>query len=247
MSAGLLFMGGPFRIATFIPDVTVEAVGQDALGITGFPVETGVTMADHSFKLPVRLEMVAGWSDSSAQTDGYIQQIYGQLQRLQASRQPFTIFTSRRMYKNMLMESLTDPINAQFFTAMLPRITFRELIISRTQESTGSGSSASTAQVGSTAPGAIQSPVNQGSVQPEIVNFSGQSGTAYGGYDSSLGLGPATGAGSVGALTVEGVGTFDDSLGERTATTDPSQLGGDLGLFGRYSPGAFANAQPFRI
>ncbi len=52
MAGGILLNGGPFQIATFIPDVVVEAVGQDALGITGAPVETGATVTDHSFKLP---------------------------------------------------------------------------------------------------------------------------------------------------------------------------------------------------
>ena len=152
MAFGVLFQGGPFRIATFIPDVTVEAVGQDALGITGAPVETGATMTDHSFKLPVRLEMVAGWSDSG-KYDGFIREIYSKLLRLQATRMPFSIFTSRRRYPNMLLESITDPIAAATYTAMLPRITFRELIISRTQTS-----SASTAQPAS-------NPTNQANPQ----------------------------------------------------------------------------------
>lgn len=247
MSAGLLFMGGPFRIATFIPDVTVEAVGQDALGITGFPVETGVTMSDHSFKLPVRLEMVVGWSDSSHGANGFIRDIYQQLLRLQAERQPFQISTSRRIYKNMLMEALVDPISANTFCSMIPRITFRELIISRTQETSGAIGNAMTAGVGSSAPTSMQVPVDQGPVQPQIVNFSGNNATNFGGYDPSLSIGPSTSAASLGSLTVEGVGTFDNSLGERTETSDPSQFGGNAGLFGRYSPGAFANAQPFRI
>lgn len=142
MSGGLgnyaLFSGGPFTIATIIPDVVIEAVGQDALGITGYPCEDGVVRTDHSFKLPTRLEMTAGWSDSSSGSNGSIRQIYQRLLSLQATRQPFTISTSRRQYKNMLLESLTDPISARTFNAMVPRITFRELQISRTRTSSGS-------------------------------------------------------------------------------------------------------------
>lgn len=246
-SEGVYFRGGNFRFGMFIPDVVIEAVGQDALGITGFPVESGVTLTDHSFKLPVRLEMAPGWSDSTAGQEGYIQQIYEQLLALQASRNPFDIYTSRRMYPNMLMESLTDPITDRTFYAMIPRITFRELIISRTQETAGGGSSDNTATVGDGAPASMQAPVDQGTVQPQPVNFSGSNGTTYGGYDQSLAIGATTGAGSVGELTVAGVGSFDNSLGERAVTTDPGQLGGDPGLFGRYSPGAFSNIQPFRI
>ena len=148
MAGGLgnyaLFSGGPFTIATLIPDVVIEAVGQDALGITGYPCEDGVTRSDHSFKLPTRLEMTAGWSDSSAGFNGAIQQIYQRLLALQATRQPFTISTSRRQYKNMLLESLTDPITARTFNSMVPRITFRELQISRTQTSSGSATQPAT-------------------------------------------------------------------------------------------------------
>lgn len=169
MALGILLMGGPFRIATFIPNVTVEAVGQDALGITGAPVETGATMTDHSFKLPVRLEMLAGWSDSSAGVNGYIRQIYSQLLRLQATRMPFTVYTSRRMYPNMLMESITDPISANTFTAMLPRITFRELIISRTQTTSASTAAPSSNPANQSNPESTGSVVDRGTVTPQSV------------------------------------------------------------------------------
>lgn len=173
---GALFMGGPFRVATFIPHVTVEAVGQDALGITGYPVENGATLSDHSFKLPVRLEMVLGWSDSTTGVDGSIRDIYDRLLRLQATRKPFTISTSRRLYKNMLMESLVDPISDKTFYAMVPRITFRELIISRTQETSSAAGNATTAGVGEGAPAANQPVVDRGTVQTQEVsaqNFAG--------------------------------------------------------------------------
>ncbi|MBP28104.1 phage baseplate protein [Methylobacterium sp.] len=163
MAGGILLNGGPFQIATFIPDVVVEAVGQDALGITGAPVETGATVTDHSFKLPVRLEMLVGWSDSSAGSVGYIRQVYDRLLRLQATRQPFNIYTSRRAYRNMLLESITDPITQNTYCAMLPRITFRELIITRTQTSS-SGSGASGAAQPAANPADQANPASTGAV-----------------------------------------------------------------------------------
>ncbi len=177
------FWAAPSRSAAlFVPDVTVEAVGQDALGITGAPVETGATMTDHSFKLPVRLEMVAGWSDCG-NYNGYIRSIYEKLLRLQATRLPFSIFTSRRRYQNMLMESITDPINANTYTAMLPRITFRELIISRTQTS-----NEGTTQVGAGAPAGMQPPVDRGTVTGQPVGSQAFAG-AYNPGDYSGGTG----------------------------------------------------------
>ncbi len=56
MAGGLgnyaLFTGGPFVIATLIPDVVIEAVGQDALGITGYSTPT---------PLPRRARKNLGW------------------------------------------------------------------------------------------------------------------------------------------------------------------------------------------
>ena len=189
MALGILLMGGPFRIATMIPNVTVEAVGQDALGITGAPVETGATMTDHSYKLPVRLEMVAGWSDSSAGYEGYIQEIYQRLLRLQATRMPFTIYTSRRMYPNMLMESITDPIGAHTFCSMLPRITFRELIISRTQTDSAATAKPASNQANQANPESTGSVVDRGTVQTQDVSAQAFAGAYNPGSQTPIGPG----------------------------------------------------------
>lgn len=207
MALGILFQGGPFRISTFVPNVTVEAVGQDALGITGAPVETGATMTDHSFKLPVRLEMVAGWSDSSAGYDGYIQQIYSSLLRLQATRMPFTIFTSRRMYPNMLMESITDPIAAATYTAMLPRITFRELIISRTQTSTSTSAQPASNPADQANPASTGAVVDRGTVTPQPVDAQSFAGAYNPGSITPVGPGAYTLDGSAAGAQGFGLNT----------------------------------------
>jgi len=187
MAGGILLTQGPFRIATFLPDVTIEAVGQDVLGITGAPVETGATVTDHSFKLPVRLEMSVGWSDSSAGSDGYIRQIYQRLLALQATRRPFTINTSRRSYPNMLMESITDPIGANTYSAMIPRITFRELIITRTQNA--NNAKAMSASVGQGAPAGMEPTTNRGNVETQGVGSQAFAGAYNPGALTAVGPG----------------------------------------------------------
>lgn len=213
MALGILLMGGPFRIATMIPNVTVEAVGQDALGITGAPVETGATMTDHSYKLPVRLEMVAGWSDSSAGYDGYIQEIYQKLLRLQATRMPFTIYTSRRMYPNMLMESITDPIGAHTVYSMLPRITFRELIISRTQTDSASTAKPASNPADQANPESTGAVVDRGTVQTQDVSAQAFAGAYNPG--SMTPVGP-------GAYTVDGSPATAQTFGLNTPGADLS-------------------------
>lgn len=211
---GILLSGGPFRIGMFIPDVTLEATGQDALGITGFPVESGATLTDHSFKLPVRLEMVAGWSDSSAGYDGYIQGIYQRLLALQAERQPFTIYTSRRMYPNMLMESLTDPISPRTYYAMVPRITFRELIISRTQTSDGATAQPAANPADQANPASTGAVTDRGTLTGQGVGDQAFAG-AYNPGSITMAVGP-------GAYNLDGSPATGQSFGLNTPGADLS-------------------------
>ena len=210
MAGGVLFMGAPFQFGgLFIPDVTVEAVGQDALSITGAPVETGATLTDHSFKLPVRLEMVAAWSDCG-KYDGFIQVIYRRMLALQATRDPFTVYTSRRRYPNMLLESITDPIGASTYTAMLPRITFRELIISRTQTTRSGTAAAGTGQGSQANPESTGAVTDRGTVQTQAVGSQAFAGS-YNPGDYSGG----TGAGSFnpGGFNPDGGTVGNSSIG----------------------------------
>lgn len=243
----VMFSAPRRAIGLIVPNVIVEEVHQDALGITGYPVETGATKTDHSFKLPARLEMTVGWSNSTAGYTGYVQEIYRELLKLQATRMPFNIFTGKRMYPSMLLEGIINVTSEHTENAMLPRLAFRELQISRTRSASDTAAKPGANNADQTMPQKTGSVVDQGAVQPQLVNFTGNSATAFGGYDPSLAIGPATSAGSLGGLVVDGVGTFDNSLGETLSTSDPAAFGGNAGLFGRYTPSAFADAKPFRI
>ena len=137
MALGILLMGGPFRIATFDSERDGRSCRPGCARDHG---RSGRDRRDHDRSQLVQAAGAAwrwwlGWSDSSAGVRWlHPSRSTSQLLRLQATRMPFTVFTSRRMYPNMLMESITDPISAQdLHRSMLPRITFRELIISRTQ------------------------------------------------------------------------------------------------------------------
>lgn len=94
------------NIGGIMPDVVVEEVHHDELMITQHPVEIGAPSADHAFMQPVGVEIHAMWSDSSAQSEGYVQQVYDQLQALQQSAQPFSVTTGKRGYSKMLIRSL---------------------------------------------------------------------------------------------------------------------------------------------
>jgi hypothetical protein len=107
-----LISTGAREIGTLIPNVVIEEIHRDELQITQHPVETGTPVSDHAFMMPVTVEMRCGWSNSSAQSVGYVQAVYSALQQLQQSRTPFNITTGKRQYSNMLIRSLivrTDP------------------------------------------------------------------------------------------------------------------------------------------
>lgn len=94
------------------PDCVVEEVGNDSLQITEHPVETGATITDHAFKKPREVTLRWSWSDSSstyhAPEQGIVLQIYNALLTLQASLAPFTLYTGKSGYSNMLLASVNQ-------------------------------------------------------------------------------------------------------------------------------------------
>lgn len=125
---------GAFRsIGTIIPNVVVEENHHDELLITDHPVEFGAIISDHAFKKPVSVQMRCGWSNSSAQTEGYVQQVYQALIALQDERQPFDVYTGKRVYHNMLLQSLAVTTDQESEWALMVVADLREIIITNTQ------------------------------------------------------------------------------------------------------------------
>lgn len=140
-------------IATIIPDVVVEEVGLDELVITDHPVERGAPISDHAFKRPAELILKCGWSNSASTTLGgfavpglsrglrsvlggngdRVSAVYAELLALQESREPFTISTGKREYKNMLMQSLALTTDQESEDALMVVARFREVNIVETK------------------------------------------------------------------------------------------------------------------
>ncbi len=165
-----LFFNSSRLIGTIVPNVTIEEIHQDTLIITDHPVETGATISDHAFKMPVELEMRCGWSNSTAQTEGYVQAVYAELLALQGAREPFNVVTGKRSYSNMLLAGLTITTDAASEYALMSSIHLREVIIVNT-------SGATVPQSAQASPQQTASDVNNGvqSLQPApYVNAAGQ-------------------------------------------------------------------------
>lgn len=145
-------------IGGIIPDVVIEETHRDSLIITQHPVEKGAAITDHAFLRPAEVEMRCGFSNSSRGDAGYARQVYDALRRLQASRQPFSVYTGKRAYRDMLIADLGVTTEARTENVLAVAVRLQQIIIVSTK-TTGTGSS-------TTAAGASQAnPASTGGVQ----------------------------------------------------------------------------------
>lgn len=156
--ASILISSGR-SIGGLVPDVVIEETNRDTTFVTNHPVERGAAISDHAFMMPVEVEMRVGWSDSSGGFQGYSRAVYAALQSLQAARQPFTVVTGKRIYRNMLIVALEVSTNETSEYSLMARVGLREIIIVDTQ-TVSTGSAATQASPQSTA-----SPTNAGTKQ----------------------------------------------------------------------------------
>lgn len=212
-----LFRPSSRAIDVIIPDVVFEESHRDELIITQHPVEKGAAITDHAFSRPAEVEMRCGWSDSTAGFAGYSRQVYDRLRALQAERRPFTVYTGKRRYQNMLIRGLALTTDAKSEFAALIVVALQEVILTSTQ-TTGGQQSATTAMPGENSSQA--DPASTGSV-----NNQGQVAGIGQGAQSFAGAFSPGNASSAGGLGLGGeVGTALDGLSPPTATAEVGEL-----------------------
>lgn len=136
----------PRFIGGIVADVTVEEVHLDEAMITEHPVETGAPISDHMYLRPQELECKVGFSNSTAQSEGWVQAAYQLFIALQQARQPFAVSTGKRYYPVMLVRALR--VTTEQYTENV-----LNLVVSMKQLLTAStSSSGSTAASGPTTP-----------------------------------------------------------------------------------------------
>lgn len=162
-------------IGTVIPGIVVREVLQDETGITAHPVETGAAVTDHAFLVPARVEMVCGWSDSTAGYAGYVDMIYEELLALRNTREPFTVSTGFRNYDNMLIRALTREIDDKNTNSLFVAVSLQQIIITNTQGGGGTAPNAAQADpstTGSTVDTGTQSAIPQSPAPGSDYSFS---------------------------------------------------------------------------
>jgi hypothetical protein len=123
-----------------VPDVVIEEEANDAMIITDHPVEkgTGAFISDHAYKLPAELVVGYGWSPSGpGNSNGspyYIYDVYEQVLALQETRRLVQVYTGKRAYTNMLIQSVGLSTDRFTDNALLLRITLREILLATTTQ-----------------------------------------------------------------------------------------------------------------
>lgn len=111
--------------------VVVEEGHEDKVTITEHPVEQGAKINDHAYVEPASLTVRAGHSDSAGA--GASREIYEKLLELMRKREPIEIVTGKRLYGNMLIESVSTTTDASTEHALQVTVQCREVIIVQTQ------------------------------------------------------------------------------------------------------------------
>jgi hypothetical protein len=168
-----------------VAQVTIEEQHQDDVQITDHPVEQGANITDHAFELPATLTVRYGWSDSPSANNllgaatnsvagtkaavqslvtgnqvGQSRDIYEKLLKLKKSRVPFTVYTGKRKYKDMLIRSISVVTDHDHEHSFIATVGLRQVLLATVSVSSVSAPSANQAN-----PQLTAAPVDSGTKQ----------------------------------------------------------------------------------
>ncbi len=120
----------PIRPVRKIGSITVNVVinenTTDTLTITKQPVQQGASITDHAYKEPTGFSTSILFKDNLTTS---LSKIYQNLLELQTSRVPFDIITPKRIYKSMLMATLSQTTDKNTENCLAVNASFQEIII----------------------------------------------------------------------------------------------------------------------
>lgn len=147
-TVGSLLLSGNRSIMGLFADVVIEEQHTDELNITDHPVEKGSNISDHAYLAPPEVTMELGWSESAGRLNsllgnGFIGSalnsislvaIYQGLLALQGNKTLLVVSTGKRLYKDMLIKSLSVTTDADTENCLMVKVTFRKVFIATTQD-----------------------------------------------------------------------------------------------------------------
>ena len=231
--SGYAYIGGGQRmIGTLIPDIVVAESHHDHMTVTKHPVETGAAVSDHCFLEPPTVEMQCGASNSTGQSEGYVQVVYAQLLGLQAQRTPMNVSTGKRQYSNMLITDIivsTDETK-EYALDFTVKLEYMNMVSTQT---TGASGSAGVGPNGPADNSNQGNPADTGS--PTDVN-----NQALAPADSAPSFGDANGSGVLGPTTIPADSAFGstNTPADSVPGSNSSISTGGIQPIGTPTPGA---------
>jgi hypothetical protein len=123
--------------APIIADAVFEEQHDDESVLTDQPVEVGSVVTDHMYDLPAELGLIYGWTLGSAQNTqkdvSFLKNLYQKLLGLKANRTLVTVYTGKRLYKNMVVRRVSLTTDKENENSMSVRLGLRELLFATTQ------------------------------------------------------------------------------------------------------------------
>lgn len=205
-------------IGQIYADVTVEENHRDEVIITQHPIEGGGVITDHAYKRPAELEIRCGFSNSSAGYVGYVQQQYRALLALQLARQPFSVYTGKRRYQNMLIRGLSVVTDPHSENILMASVSLQEIITVKTQTTSAQGSD------NTAAPASSQSDQANPSATADITNRGDQSGIGQGSQSFAGAFNPGSYNTDGGTLPSPSFTASMDGISPPTATAEVGEL-----------------------
>lgn len=114
------------RIGEITANVVVDESTNDTLTITKQPVQQGASISDHAYKEPTLFNSTIYFKDNVAKS---LSKIYQDLLDLQVSRVPFDIVTPKRIYRNMLIATLSNTTDKNTENILKIMISCQEVIL----------------------------------------------------------------------------------------------------------------------
>jgi hypothetical protein len=114
------------RIGEIDAYVVVSENTNDTLTITKQPVQQGASITDHAYKEPTTFSTTALFKAGFSQP---LSKLYQELLDLQVSREPFDIVTPKRIYRSMLLASLSQTTDKNTENCLAVNMSFQEVII----------------------------------------------------------------------------------------------------------------------
>lgn len=119
-------------IGPFTGYVCMDEDSNDELEITQHPVQRGAEITDHAYLKPATVSIRFIYVPNITSTP--LDQLYQELLTLQASREPFTIVTGKRVYQNMLFRSISVSTDVTKENILYVMGDFQQIIIVDVQQ-----------------------------------------------------------------------------------------------------------------